>query len=367
VNNAFFILQSSFLIQHSEFSILPSYLRNMSESILLTSLSKGSGCGCKINPDTLKELLSGFTIGNEVPNLVVGNSMAEDCSVYDLGDGRFLLQTVDFFTPVVNDPYVFGAAAAANALSDIWAMGGKPIMANAVFSWPLEKLPLEMGKKVLQGANDICKKAGVPLAGGHSIDGQEALFGLSVTGMCQAAHLKQNSGAKAGDLIYLTRPLGSGMLAAAHKRGQSSAEQDKALYAHLQHINEVGAFFGSLEAVHAMTDVTGFGLAGHLLEMCRASGLGAEIRGASLPKIPEAESLAASFVLPDNAMRNWNAYEKEMNLQDQSAFPWLVDPQTNGGLLVAVDAGWNPKDHAEIGEFSLIGKFTQGDLRVTVI
>lgn len=312
------------------------YLCTMWEDIRLTSLSKGSGCGCKINPEALKSLLSGFTLGSEFPGLLVGNSMSDDCSVMDLGDGKLLLQTVDFFTPIVNDPYVFGAAAAANALSDVWAMGGKPLMANAVFSWPLEKLPLAMGREVLRGASEMCSKCNVPMAGGHSIDGQEAIFGLSVTGVCQQNELKMNSGAMDGDVLVLTKALGTGMLAAAHKRGTSSEEQDKALYEILQTTNQIGELMGNVAGVHAMTDVTGFGLAGHLLEMCKAANLQSVIDGEKLPKIAEAKALAAMFVLPDNAMRNWNAYQADIDLQNQDAFPWLVDPQTNGGLLIAV-------------------------------
>lgn len=315
------------------------YLCAMWEDIRLTSLSKGSGCGCKINPEALKSLLSGFTLGSEFPGLLVGNSLSDDCSVMDLGDGKLLLQTVDFFTPIVNDPYVFGAAAAANALSDVWAMGGKPMMANAVFSWPLEKLPLAMGREVLRGASEMCLKCNVPMAGGHSIDGQEAIFGLSVTGICSKAQLKMNSVAKDGDMLVLTKPLGTGMLAAAHKRGNSTAEQDKALYDILQTTNQAGEALGNVPGVHAMTDVTGFGLAGHLLEMCKSANLQATVDGEKLPKIAEAKALAATFVLPDNAMRNWNAYQADIDLQNQDAFPWLVDPQTNGGLLMAVEQG----------------------------
>lgn len=325
----------------------------MSSNILLTSLSKGSGCGCKINPTILKELLQGLTTDSPHEGLVVGNNLSDDCSVFDLGNGTYLLQTVDFFTPVVNDAYTFGAAAAANALSDIWAMGGKVLMANAVFSWPLDKLSIDLGREVLRGANDMCKKAGIPLAGGHSIDGQEPLMGLSVTGICDATQLKRNGGAQVGDFICITKPLGSGMLAAAHKRGQSTETQDQALFEHLQTLNIVGETLGKMAQVHAMTDITGFGLAGHLLEMCRASHLGAEIQAASLPKIPEAEPLAASFVLPDNAMRNWNAYEKEIELNQQSAFPWMIDPQTNGGLLFALDSSAEiPENATVIGRFS---------------
>jgi selenide,water dikinase len=310
----------------------------VSEAVRLTALSKGSGCGCKINPTVLKEMLDGFRVDESFPGILVGNSLSDDCSVYDLGDDMYLLQTVDFFTPIVDDPYVFGAAAAANALSDIWAMGGKPVMANAVFGWPLDKLPVGMGRQVLQGAFELCKSVGVAMAGGHSIDSQEAIFGLSVTGTCKAHQLKRNSTAEAGDVLLLTKPLGVGMLAAAHKRGQSSAAQDAALYKVLQQTNKVGEIFGGLPYVHAMTDVTGFGLAGHLLELCKGSGLRAVLQFDALPLVAEAQALAAQFVLPDNAMRNWNAYEKEITLGRNEAFPWLVDPQTNGGLLVSVAA-----------------------------
>jgi selenide,water dikinase len=302
----------------------------------LLSLSKGSGCGCKINPEALKQLLQGLTCDDNHPGLLVGNSLSDDCSVFDLGNGQLLLQTVDFFTPMVNDAFTFGSAAAANALSDIWAMGGKPIMANAVFSWPLDVLPIEMGREVMRGAQEICKQAGVALAGGHSIDGREPLFGLSVMGLCDTANLKRNSTAVSGDVIILTKPLGIGMLAAAHKRAQSTPEQDATLFRLLSETNHAGEALGKLSGVHALTDVTGFGLAGHLLEICRGSGLGAVIQASTLPCIAEAQELAKAFVLPDNAMRNWNSYQKEIDMQSQDAFCWLVDPQTNGGLLAAV-------------------------------
>lgn len=326
----------------------------------LLSFSKGSGCGCKINPDALKELLAGFTVADSFPGLIAGNALSEDCSVFDLGDGRYLLQTVDFFTPIVNDAYVFGAAAAANALSDIYAMGGKPQMANAVFSWPLDKLPLELGREVIRGAVETCKRAGVPLAGGHSIDGQEPLFGLSVTGTVLAENLKTNAAAKSGDLILLTKPLGVGMLAAAHKRGMATKNQDEALFLTLCSLNAAGERLGQFQGVHAMTDVTGFGLAGHLLEMCNAADSGAIIHFSQLPLIEEAKSLAASFVLPDNAMRNWNAYQSRITLRAEAAFPWISDPQTNGGLLVAVA----PESLSDVmtvcPEAAVIGEFREG-------
>ncbi|MFN5218189.1 MAG: selenide, water dikinase SelD [Sphingomonadales bacterium] len=324
----------------------------------LTSFSKGSGCGCKLPPESLRSMLQGLSYDFDMQNIVVGNDLADDCSVYDLGNHQYLLQTVDFFTPMVNDAFIYGSAAAANALSDIWAMGGKPIMANAVFSWPAA-LPLEMGREVLRGAKEICRQAGVALAGGHTIDGVEPLFGLSVTGLATPQTLKRNAGAKPGDIILLSKPLGVGMLAAAYKRGVADEEQKKALHAALIKLNNMGEQLGNNAAVHAMTDVTGFGLAGHLLEMMRASKCGALIREVRLPKIAEAVSLAATFVLPDNATRNWNAYEKEIQMNNAAAFPWIADPQTNGGLLVAVAPEGLMAIKEEFPELCEIGSFTE--------
>ena len=305
----------------------------------LTQYAKASGCGCKIQPAVLQEILQGFTLDSaSFPHLVLGNSGGDDCSVYDLGDGKYLLQTVDFFTPLVNDAGVFGMAAAANALSDVWAMGGKPIMANAVMGWPIDTLPVSLAREVMQGALKVCNSAGVPLAGGHTIDSPEPMFGLSVTGLVDSANLKTNAGAKAGDVLLLTKPLGLGMLSAAHKRGLTSSEQDEILYKWIVQTNHVGSILGGISGVHAITDVTGFGLAGHLLELCKSSGLGAMLNAKNLPKISEAEAFASQFILPDNAMRNWNAYEGEIDMQDAGAFAWLVDPQSSGGLLLSVGA-----------------------------
>ncbi len=309
----------------------------MNQENILTSISKGSGCGCKIQPAVLSEMLTGLSVEvDKFPNLLVGNHLNDDCSVYDLGEGKLLLQTVDFFTPMVNDPTIFGMAAAANALSDIYAMGGKPIMANAVFSWPLDLLSVEMGRQVLKGGIDLCMSLGVPVAGGHSIDGKEPIFGLSATGLVDTANLKTNAGAQFGDVVFMTKPLGIGMLAAAYKRGISNKEQNDALNSLLTQNNSIGFELGNIKGVNAMTDITGFGFVGHLLEICKSSNLGAEIEFANIPLEPEAIALAASFVLPDNAMRNWNAYEKDVQISNQDAFAWVVDPQTNGGLLFTV-------------------------------
>ena len=310
----------------------------MNQENILTSISKGSGCGCKIQPAVLSEMLNGLSVDiDKFPNLLVGNHLNDDCSVYDLGDGKLLLQTVDFFTPMVNDPFVFGMAAAANALSDIYAMGGKPIMANAVFSWPLDLLSVDMGREVLKGGIEMCKNLGLPVAGGHSIDGKEPIFGLSVTGLVETENLKTNAGAQLGDVIFMTKSLGIGMLAAAYKRGISTKEQEEALYTLLTQNNSIGYDLGKIKGVNAMTDITGFGLVGHLLEICKSSNLGADVAFENIPLEQEAKSLAASFVLPDNAMRNWNAYEKDVQISNQDAFAWVVDPQTNGGLLFTVN------------------------------
>ena len=310
----------------------------MNQENILTSISKGSGCGCKIQPAVLSEMLNGLSVDiDKFPKLLVGNHLNDDCSVYDLGEGKLLLQTVDFFTPMVNDSSIFGMAAAANALSDIYAMGGKPIMANAVFSWPLDLLSVEMGREVLKGGIDMCMRLGVPVAGGHSIDGKEPIFGLSVTGLVDTENLKTNAGAQIGDVIFMTKALGIGMLAAAYKRGISTKEQEVALYALLTQNNSIGYELGKIKGLNAMTDITGFGLVGHLLEICKSSNLGAEIEFEKVPLEIEAKPLAASFVLPDNAMRNWNAYEKDVQISNQDAFAWVVDPQTNGGLLFTVN------------------------------
>ncbi len=332
----------------------------------LLSFGKGSGCGCKLPPEALKSMLAGLSYNYDMENVVVGNDLSDDCSVYDLGNGQYLLQTVDFFTPMVNDPFIYGSAAAANALSDIWAMGGKPIMANAVFSWPAE-LPVDMGREVLRGAGEICRQAGVALAGGHTIDGREPLFGLSVTGLSTPHNLKRNAGAQPGDVILLSKPLGTGMLAAAYKRGIADENQKSALHTALVKLNSIGEQLGNNTAVHAMTDVTGFGLAGHLLEMMRAAGCGAVIREEQLPKIPETVSLAASFVLPDNATRNWNAYETEIQMNNAAAFPWISDPQTNGGLLLAVAPEGAEKLKNEFSELCEIGAFAEAQHKPVLV
>lgn len=302
----------------------------------LTTLSSSSGCGCKIQPEILEEILKEVKTGTEFKNLLVGNSRADDASVMRLKEDLLLIQTADFFTPIVDDPYLYGRIAAANSLSDVYAMGGRPVMANALLGWPLDVLPASMASEVLQGAAALCREAEIPLAGGHSIRSTEPIFGLSVTGTCSPNELKTNSGARENDRLYLTKPLGIGILASALKKGMLTPEGYHKLESVAGTLNREGALFGALPYVHAMTDVTGFGLLGHLLEMCKGAGLGAELHTPSIPLIEEAVTLAGRFIMPDNTYRNWNACEKEVTDCPPHLFGLLNDPQTNGGLLVAV-------------------------------
>lgn len=330
----------------------------MENSVKLTQLSKGSGCGCKIQPSTLKEILDGIRYqSSEGDGIVLGNFTNDDASVYDLRNGQYLLQTVDFFTPMVDDPFVFGKAAAANALSDIYAMGGKPVMANALLGWPLDTLSTEMAKEVMSGGESLCRELGVPLVGGHSVDVKDPLFGLSVTGLVDADKLRTNGMAKSGDVVCLTKPVGVGMLAAAYKRGITVENQNNTLFELLTQDNRMGAVLSHYEGLHAMTDVTGFGLLGHATEVALASGVDMLLEFKNIPIVEVAEPLAKQFVLPDNAMRNWNEYERSVVMENQEAFPWMVDPQTNGGLLFTCNESSVSKIQAELGEaFTVIGK-----------
>jgi len=305
----------------------------------LTQYARGAGCGCKIAPQVLDEILKGQMSGS-YPDLLVGNQSHDDAAVYQLNEEEALISTTDFFTPVVDDPYMFGKVAAANALSDVYAMGGTPLMALAVLGWPVEKLPAALANRVMEGARELCTEAGIPLAGGHSIDAPEPFFGLSVNGRVRPAHLKRNNTAREGDLVLLTKPLGVGLLTTAAKRGQLRAEDEAALYAQLTRLNRIGERLGPVNGVHAMTDVTGFGLAGHLLEMAEGSGLSAEL---SYSRLPRVESLACYLerqTIPDATFRNWKAMHEKIQLgagvDAMEAFQLLPDPQTNGGMLLAV-------------------------------
>lgn len=305
--------------------------------IKLTQYSHGSGCGCKIAPAVLEDILGSDAATVAEPRLLVGNDTKDDAAVYDLGNGSCLISTVDFFMPIVDDAFDFGRIAAANAISDVYAMGGTPVMATAILGWPVEKLPAELARKVIDGAKAICFEAGIPLAGGHSIDSPEPMFGLSVNGLVGKEQLKKNSGAQAGDLIYITKKIGAGILAAALKRGVIEASHQQALTAQLCSLNKIGAELGKLPYVLAMTDITGFGILGHLIEMAEGAGLSAELGYTAIPLMDGVKGYVARMIAPDNVYRNWNGYEKKVSGIGAESFYTLCDPQTNGGLMVSVD------------------------------
>lgn len=336
--------------------------------IKLTRFSRGAGCGCKISPQVLEEILRSDFSFNDA-SLLVGNNTNDDAAVYDMGNGNALVTTTDFFMPIVDDAYDFGRAAAANAISDVYAMGAKPLVAIAVLGWPLDKIPAYVAKDVLNGARDICAQAGISLAGGHSIDAAEPFFGLCVNGITSKENLKKNNTARAGDHIFLTKPVGVGILSTAQKRGALQEEHAALLIRQLTRLNAEGEKLGKVKGVSAMTDVTGFGLAGHLIEMAEGSGLSAEIHYSRLPVCEGVRSYLAKGIIPDATYRNWNSYSSKINMDQEvnvmEAFSLLPDPQTNGGLLIAV----SPEAIAEVQEilkedqpgtsFESIGIFTE--------
>jgi selenide,water dikinase len=303
----------------------------------LTHFSKGSGCGCKIAPDILQQMLSGLQPQTH-KKLLIGPETRDDAAVYKLNETQGLIATTDFFTPIVDDPYDFGRIAATNAISDVYAMGGRPIMALSILGWPVDKLPASAAAEVIKGAQEVCESAGFPLAGGHSIDSPEPIFGLAVNGLVALDHIKTNAAARAGDLLYLTKPLGVGILATALKKGQLQNNDYYKLIALTTELNRIGEHAGAWPFVHAMTDVTGFGLLGHLLELAEGSGLGAKLTLAQIPTLTGLQHYLDLFLIPDNVYRNWNAYSKEVQGVTGQEFMYLCDPQTSGGLLMSVDA-----------------------------
>ena len=348
------------------------------DNIRLTAYSRGAGCGCKIAPQVLREILSSGSAPSKFPGLLVGNESNDDAAVYDLGDGKGLVATTDFFMPVVDDAYDFGRVAAANALSDVYAMGGSPVLALAILGWPIDKLPAALAARVIEGARAVCGEAGIPVAGGHTIDSAEPIFGLAVNGLVELTRLKKNVGAREGDLIFLTKPLGSGVLSTAQKRGLLAEVDRLAWMEQLCTLNSVGAKIASIGRVTAMTDVTGFGLLGHLIEMAAGSGVTAELSYGSVHKMKGLASYLAQNVVPDATYRNWNAYQKQVRFEGDvpmpEAFQLLPDPQTNGGLLIAVAAGAEAELAAMLragglGAFAVpVGRFAaRSDVDVVVI
>ena len=310
----------------------------MSEIIRLTQYSHGAGCGCKIAPGVLNSMLSCMNRDTVYPDLVVGNDTKDDAAVVDLGDGTGIVSTTDFFMPIVDDPHTFGRIAAANAISDIYAMGGTPLMAIAILGWPINKLDPEVAGAVLEGGRTVCAEAGIPLAGGHSIDSPEPIFGLAVTGRVSLANLKENATAHVGDVLFLTKPLGVGMVTTAEKKGLVSKEHIASAIESMTRLNIVGARLSEIKGVHAMTDVTGFGLMGHLLELCQGSGTGAVIDFDAVPTLDRKalESYHAQGCVPGGARRNFESYGKYLDIPEGFTRDLLCDPQTSGGLLVCV-------------------------------
>ncbi|WP_108651266.1 selenide, water dikinase SelD [Dongshaea marina] len=304
--------------------------------IRLTQYSHGAGCGCKIAPNVLETILKSQLPTFNDPNLVVGNSSKDDAAVVDIGDGKGIVSTTDFFMPIVDDPFTFGRIAATNAISDIYAMGGTPIMAIAILGWPIEKLPAEVAQQVVDGGRQACRDAGISLAGGHSIDSPEPIFGLAVTGIVNLDRLKQNDTAEAGCKLYLTKPLGIGILTTAQKKGVLQAEHASLAPEAMCAINKIGGQLAELPGVTAMTDVTGFGLMGHLLEMCEGSGVRARIELGRLPTLPAIDHYLEQGCVPGGTCRNFASYGHKAGELTERQRNLLCDPQTSGGLLVAV-------------------------------
>jgi selenide,water dikinase len=314
-------------------------MESTAKGFALTQYSHGAGCGCKISPKVLDTILIHQQEKQHFPALLVGNEERDDAAVFELGDGTALISTTDFFMPIVDDAHDFGRIASVNAISDVYAMGGRPLLAIAILGWPVNVLPPEVANEVVEGARAACAEAGIPLAGGHSIDSPEPIFGLAVTGRLPIEHLKRNGGARPGDLLFLTKPLGVGILATAQKKGKLQPEHAMLARNSMTKLNRAGMRFGALPYVRAMTDVTGFGLLGHLAEMCEASDAAAEVYFNRLPLLDEAaiHHYIDEKCVPGGANRNWDSYGHKVAPLDERRRTICCDPQTSGGLLVAVD------------------------------
>jgi selenide, water dikinase len=336
-------------------------MTGMEKEVKLTQYSHGAGCGCKISPRVLDEILSGSFTMPDNKNLLVGNHSKDDAAVYDMGNGTAMISTTDFFMPVVDDPFEFGRIAGANAISDVYAMGGKPLLAIAILGWPVSKLSPSVARKVIEGGKSICTEAGIPLAGGHSIDSPEPIFGLAVSGLVDIKNIKQNSTAKAGDILYLTKPLGVGILTTAEKRGILKPEHAGTAAKQMMQLNRAGEALGKISGITAMTDVTGFGLLGHLTEMAEGSDLSAVVPGmTAIPLInSDLEFYISHQCVPGGTNRNWESYGYKIlisgatqNKADIIKYI-LADPQTSGGLLIAVDPVAVKEVESVLKEFNL--------------
>ena len=340
----------------------------------LTEMAHGGGCGCKLAPAVLQDILKKMPIPIFCPDLLVGTETADDAAVYRLNDTQAIIATTDFFTPIVDDPYDFGRIAATNALSDVYAMGGKPLFALALVGMPVATMPIEMAQDILAGGAAVCAEAGIPIVGGHSIDTPEPIYGLVAIGMVHPDKVLKNADARAGDVLILTKALGVGIFSAAMKKGELDEAGYKAMVASTTKLNAIGTELSDLVDVHAVTDVTGFGLLGHLLEMCRGANLAATLHVDAVPLLPGVEPLAEAGYATGAGARNWTSYGANVRLPDGMP-DWrrglLCDPQTSGGLLIAVSADrasdvLNRCLAAGFAQSAIIGGMQAGEATVTV-
>ena len=345
----------------------------MTQTIRLTQYSHGAGCGCKISPKILDAILKSEFTPDSFNNLLVGNESKDDAAVLDMGNGEAIISTTDFFMPIVDDAFDFGRIASANAISDVYAMGGEPIMAIAILGFPIDKLPPEIARQILEGSRSICREAGIALAGGHSIDSPEPIFGLAVTGKVAISNLKQNNTATPGCRLYLTKPLGVGILTTAQKKGLLKAEHASIAPRQMVQLNKIGAELGKLPYIKALTDVTGFGLLGHLSEVCEGSKVKAFIDFNKVPKIPVLAEYLEQKCIPGGTHRNWDSYGHKIGkISDYHKFI-LADPQTSGGLLIAVEESnqqefekWLNSKNLSLESFGYLTEHTAGDVFIEI-
>ena len=347
----------------------------MAEEIRLTSLAHGGGCGCKLAPAVLRDILAGMPASAPFASLMVGTETSDDAAVWRLNGDQALVATTDFFMPVVDDPFDFGRIAATNALSDVYAMGATPILALAIVGMPVGAMPVEMIRQILAGGASVCAAAGIPVAGGHSIDSKEPIYGLVALGLVHPDKLLTNRTGRAGDKLILTKALGIGVYSAALKQDRLDADGYRALIASTTKLNVVGKDLGQVAGVHALTDVTGFGLFGHALEMARGAGLSARIDAGAVPLLPGVETLARAGVRTGAAVRNWDSYGEAVTLP-ASLDGWrrdlMCDPQTSGGLLVAVASEAAPAvlamaKAAGFADSAIVGELAAGGPGVVVV
>lgn len=345
------------------------------QKVRLTQYSHGAGCGCKISPAVLDKILGSSEYTHEFDALLVGNNSKDDAAVMELNDDQVIISTTDFFMPIVDDAFDFGRIASANAISDIFAMGGKPLMAIAILGWPINKIAPEVAAEVLEGSRAVCKEAGIPLAGGHSIDCPEPIFGLAVTGVALKKNIKTNAQAKVGDELFLTKPLGVGILSTASKQGEITDEHLQYAIDNMTRLNSIGMELGQLDGVNALTDVTGFGLLGHLIEVCEGSAVSAEIKLPNVPILPSVHSYLDKGCIPGGTSRNWDSYGHKVGAIAERTKHLLADPQTSGGLLISLEKNDSDRFRRVMEENGMgdiiaqpIGKIiSENDARVTVL